>query len=103
MEARGPGGGRRVVVRPAAVDTRRRGTTPIDWRSTLELVLLLGTETRADGCRSAVERALSCEDETVPSVRWLRRDAALWKDQLSSAHDQSPVHVAIITTRKCPV
>ena len=49
----------------------------MDWRSMLVL-LLLGTETRTDGCRSAVERALSCEDDTVPSV--VRRMGAecLW-------------------------
>lgn len=40
----------------------------MDWRSVDVVELLLGTETRADGCRSAVERALSCDDDTVPSV-----------------------------------
>lgn len=38
----------------------------MDWRSMAEL--LLGTDTRVDGCRSMEERVLSCEDDTGPSV-----------------------------------
>ncbi|RAW33608.1 hypothetical protein PC110_g10081 [Phytophthora cactorum] len=64
MEARGPVGGRPVV--PAAIVTRR-DATPMDWRS-VAAILLLGTDTREDGWRSAEGRALSCEDDTGPSV-----------------------------------
>lgn len=71
IELRGAtGGGRGTPC--AAVDTRRDAAAfedasgPIDWRE--NALFVAPSEMRVVGFASAVERALSCDDEIGPSV-----------------------------------